>query len=130
MSDANFDLVFVVNISTVDKLWDDLWLQDKRKKDERAERDEQNLRERNRIQKELLDAQVASINESRQQEALLRAQEQQLRVCLAHIECFTRQIQNELMIIMNLVCIIFMNVVAARGRIAAGARAARGTGAC
>jgi hypothetical protein len=65
----------------VDKLWDELWEVEKRKKDERAERELYEQRQRNQEQKELLDAQVAAINDTRAQEALLRQQAEQFRVC-------------------------------------------------
>jgi hypothetical protein len=72
----------------VDKLWDELWEVDKRKKDERAERDIADQRERNRVQTELLDKQVAALREARNQEASLRVEEQELRVCIFNNRIF------------------------------------------
>ena len=50
------------------------------KKDKRAEQDEIAQRDRNREQLLLLDQQMVKIRDSKQQEALLRQQEEELRV--------------------------------------------------
>ena len=65
---------------SVDKLYDQLWEEDRLKKDKRAELDETAQRDRNREQLLLLDQQMVKIRESKQQEVLLRQQEEELRV--------------------------------------------------
>ena len=69
------------SFAIVDKLWDELWEADKRKKDERAEREAQEARDRNRVQTNILNEQLAAIDQSRQEEAMIRQQEQEYRVC-------------------------------------------------
>jgi hypothetical protein len=64
----------------VEKLFDEQWEADKASKDARAERDREAAAERNRQQRQTLDAQIAHLNTVRQSEAILQATEQRLRV--------------------------------------------------
>ncbi|EDQ93107.1 uncharacterized protein MONBRDRAFT_1351, partial [Monosiga brevicollis MX1] len=63
----------------IDQLYDRLWLEDKEAKDAKAARDKAAAQARTQQQKEILQAQMAAVEEARHREMALREEEESLR---------------------------------------------------
>eukprot|EP00045_Choanoeca_perplexa_P011594 m.123740 g.123740 ORF g.123740 m.123740 type:complete len:499 (-) comp15686_c0_seq1:2920-4416(-) len=63
----------------VDAMYDQLWLEDKRAKDAKAERDASAAKQRTRKQQAVLQQQRAAVEQARERERLLKAEEERLR---------------------------------------------------